>query len=82
MSHQIDYIFVYWFGFFVWGDIVPLEMLVTNITWIKVESPPPLWLPSRNLECFFLQWRGKLPEDCIEITVESRGGAADYQPQL
>ena len=30
----------------------------------------------------FLKWHGKLAEDCVEITVESRGGAADNHHQL
>ena len=47
----------------------------------KGRKSPPSYLHQETLNVF-LQWRGKLPEDCIEITVESRGGAADYQPQL
>ena len=62
-----------------------------NFFWLKLTNK---WIcdffnGQKKPSCFhqetlnvFLQWRGKLLEDCIEITVESRGGAADYQPQL
>merc|ERR1712107_889433 len=43
-----------------------------------LESPPHLSQPQLSS----LEWSGKLVEDCVEITVESRGGAAGYHHQL